>query len=45
MTITKYGDIGTDLLRKKGLKIAVIEGQPRARVKKSPLHTMYEKQM
>lgn len=44
MTITKYGDIGTDLLRKKGLKIAVIEGQPRARVKKvSPLHTMYER--
>ena len=45
MSITKYGDIGTpELLKRKGLKITLIEGQPKARVNKvSPVHTMYER--
>lgn len=41
--VTRYGDIGTtELLARKGLEVAIIEGQPRARVKNiSPIHTMY----
>ena len=43
--ITKYGDLGTpELLKRKGLKITLIEGQPKARVNQvSPVHTMYER--
>ena len=45
MQITKYGDVGTpEILKHKGFKITLIEGQPRARVNKvSPIHTMYER--
>lgn len=45
MLITKHGDIGTpELLKRKGLKIKLIEGQPRAFViNVSPIHTMYER--
>lgn len=45
MQITRYGDIGTpELLKRKGIKITLFEGQPRARVNKvSPIDTMYER--
>lgn len=45
MKITRYGDVGTpELLRRKGIKITLVEGQPRARVNKvSPIHTMFER--
>ena len=45
MSITKYGDVGTpEILKHKGLKITLIDGQPKARVSKvSPVHTMYER--
>ncbi len=45
MSVTKYGDIGTpELLKRKGLKITLIEGQPKARVNQvSPVHTMHER--
>ncbi len=45
MKITKYGDMGSpELLRRKGLKITLVEGQPRARIKHvAPIYTMYER--
>ena len=44
--ITKYGDVGTpELLRRKGLMITTVDGQPKARVKNvSPVHTLYERE-
>ncbi len=46
MSITKYGDIGTpELLKRKSLKIILLDGQPKARVNNvSPVHTMYERE-
>ena len=45
MQITRYGDIGTpELLKRKSIKIILMEGQPKARVNNvSPVHTMYER--
>lgn len=44
MTITKHGDIGTKLLKQKGLKIFLIDGQHRARRSNiSPVDTMYNR--
>ncbi len=45
MSITKYGDVGTpELLKRKGIKIILISGQPKARINTvSPIHTMYER--
>ncbi len=44
-TQTRHGDVGTpELLRRKGLKITLVEGQPKARIKNiSPVNTMYER--
>lgn len=45
MQIIKFGDIGTpEILKRKGLNITIVDGQPRARINKvSPIHTMYER--
>lgn len=45
MKIIKYGDIGTpEILKRKGLKIVVVEGQQRARVSNiSPIESMYDR--
>lgn len=41
----KYGDTGTpELLNHRGIKITIVDGQPRARINTvSPVHTMYER--
>ncbi len=45
MKIVKYGDVGTnETLKHKSLKIVIVEGQPRARVRNiSPIDSMYDK--
>ena len=45
MKISKYGDIGNnEVLKHKSLKITIVDGQPRARVKNvSPIDTMYNR--
>lgn len=42
----RYGDVGTEALKRKGLKITIVEGQPRARIKHvAPIYTMYERSL
>jgi hypothetical protein len=44
MIVVKYGDTGNELLKRKGLKITIMDGQPTARrTNISPIHTMYER--